>query len=327
MAHCHRFCRTIVWFRRNNVYTSQMIFEGDHSVIRAIKEKKHLMKAGELHEHIRPLMIQGGGLMQGVYGAGAALALTELGYQDVFSSLVGISSGAPTVAYFAAGNVKDGIDVLKEDCGDKRFMNPWRFWNQVDTQHFIDILRHDERKRIDIEKLFQHQAKIYFGVSRYETATPELICPDDEESLFLAMHASINMRNVSKHKIVIDGTHYADGGFTKPHIIGHAVKEIDATHVLIVTNNTRHYNPITNLERFLNRTIIRMRLNGTLSQAIRTRLRERDKAVAEAMESPKPVAAVWGNGAISSVETRPEKISSTVEASRTWWHGLMGLEN
>lgn len=302
-----------------------MIFEGDHSVIKAIIEKKRLMDAGKPHDHIRPLMIQGGGLMQGVYGAGAALALKELGYTNVFTSLVGVSSGAPTIAYFAAGNVEDGIAVLKEDCGDKRFMNPWRFWNQVDTQHFIDILRHDERKKIDVEQMFKHPAKIYFGVSRYETAMPELIHPTNEEELFSHMHASINMRNVSKHKIVIDGVHYADGGFTKPHIIGHAVKEVDATHVLIITNNTRHYNPITNMERVLNRTIIRMRLNGAIAQAIRARLKERDKAVAEAMESPKPVAAVWGNGAISSVETNPDKIANTIEASRTWWHGLIGL--
>jgi predicted patatin/cPLA2 family phospholipase len=304
-----------------------MIFEGNHEVIAAIKEKKRLMDSGQPHEHIRPLMIQGGGLMQGVYGTGAALALSELGYQNVFTSLVGISSGAPIVAYFAAGNVKDGVRVLTEDCGDRRFINPWRFWNQVDTQHFIDILRYDPGKQIKVEEALKHPARMYFGVSRYETAEPELLEPADEEELFLSMHASINMRNVSKHKIVIDGTHYADGGFTKPHIIGHAVKEIDATHVLIVTNNTRHYNPITNMERVLNRTLFRLRLNGALSQAIRARLHERDKAVAEAMQSKKAVAAIWGNGAISSVETRPEKIMATIEASRTWWHGLFGLEN
>ncbi len=303
-----------------------MIFEGNHSVIHAIKEKKRLQDQGQPHDHIRPLMIQGGGLMQGVYGAGAALALSELGYNDTFTSLVGISSGAPTVAYFAAGNVEAGIDVLKEDCSDRRFMNPWRFWNQVDTQHFIDILQHDVRKKLEVEKVLDNPTKIYFGVSRYETAEPELIHPTNEEELFSGIHASINMRNVSKHKIVIDGTHYADGGFTKPHIIGHAVKEIDATHVLIITNNTRHYNPITNLERIFNRTLLRLRLNGALAQAIRARLHERDKAVAEAMSNGTPVAAVWGNGAISSVETKPEKIAATIEASRTWWHGMMGLE-
>jgi len=302
-----------------------MIFEGEHSVIQAIKEKKRLQDAGLENDHIRPLMLQGGGLMQGVYGAGAALALSELGYTNTFTSLVGVSSGAPTVAYFAAGNVEDGVAVLKEDCGDKRFMNPWRFWNQVDTQHFIDILQHDSRKKIDVEKVFQNPAKICFGVSRYETAKPELIYPTNEEELFQSMHASINMRNVSKHKIVINGIHYADGGFTKPHIIGHAIKEIDATHVLIITNNTRHYNPITNMERVLNRTLIRLRLNGALAQAIRARLHERDKAVAEAMLGNKPVATVWGNGAISGVETNPDKIAATIEASRTWWHGLMGL--
>jgi hypothetical protein len=52
-----------------------MIFEGEHSVIKAIREKKRLIEAGLPHEHIRPLMLQVGGLMRGVYGAGGALAL------------------------------------------------------------------------------------------------------------------------------------------------------------------------------------------------------------------------------------------------------------
>jgi len=46
-----------------------MIFEGDKGVIDAIKEKKRLMEAGEAHGHIRPLLIIGGGLMRGVFGA------------------------------------------------------------------------------------------------------------------------------------------------------------------------------------------------------------------------------------------------------------------
>lgn len=303
-----------------------MIFEGEHSVIQAIREKRRLMETGQSHEHIRILCIQGGGLMRGAYGVGAAIALEEMGYTKSFTSLVGISSGAPTVAHFAAGSIKKAASLLVEDCCDPKFVNPWRFWNQVNSKLFIDIVRNHEHKKIDVEKVLNNPTEVYFGVAEYATALPHLIRPKNVDQFFKSMHASINMQNVSPYKVIIDGVHYADGGFSNPHVITEAMRILNPTHVLIITNNDRIFSPISKMERLLNRTIFRLRLNGILAQAINTRREARDIAIAEAMESDADVAVIWGDGSIDGMEKNADKIKSTIEASRMWWHSLFTLE-
>jgi len=196
-----------------------MICDGTQEVFSALKEKRRLMQEQLPHEHIQPLLVFGGGLMKGAYGAGAAIALEELGYTDVFSSVVGISSGAPTAAHFIAGTAHKGALVITEECCTRRFANPWRFWNQVDTEYFMDIMRNDEVKRIEAPVVLAKKTKLHFGVSQYKTGEPKLLEPKDEDTFFKAMHASLTMQNVSRHKTFIDGVQYADGGFTKPHIL------------------------------------------------------------------------------------------------------------
>lgn len=300
-----------------------MILEGDQSVIDAIKEKKRLMDAGEEHGHIRPLLVLGGGLMRGTYGLGAALALEELGYTNAFSMLAGVSSGSPTIAHFAAGSTKEGSRILIEDCASRRFVNMWRFWNQADTQYLIDLLRNDSEKKVDVKKVLQNPACVGFGVAEYSSAKPKLMCPTNRDQFFNMLHASINMQNVSNLKVFIDGVQYADGGFTIPHIYKEIVDQSDATHILIHTNNEQIFTPISKIERFLNRTIFRIRLNGALVQATNLRRAIRDEALLEITESETPAAIVWGNHTIGGMETDRKKIEQVLEASRQWWLKLL----
>lgn len=299
-----------------------MIFEGDYSVVKAIKNKKRLMEAGEPHDHIRPALIQGGGLMRGAYGVGASVALEEMGYTNVFTSLVGVSSGAPIISYFAAGEAYKGLHVLAEDCSSPKFVRMWRFWNQVDTKYFMNVVRNDSVKKIEVDKAFANPAQLYFGVAKYKTAKPKLLKPKNEDHFFKTMHASINMQNVSPYKVIIDGIHYADGGFSKPHMISEVLAELNPTHLLVVTNNDKSFTPISWLEKMMNRTVFRLRLNGVLAQAINSRRETRDKAVLEALSSGVKTAVVWGDGSVSGMEKNKQKIISGAEASRTWWHGL-----
>jgi len=303
-----------------------MIFEGSHKVIAAIKEKKRLQDAGQPHDHIRPLLYQGGGFMCGTYGVGAALALEEMGYRNCFSYIVGVSSGAPTAGHFAAGSILQGAALVSEECCRPGFVNLWRFWNQVDAQHFMEVLRTDPQKGISVERAMQNPAELYFGVTEYKTAAPQLLAPKNEEHFFMSMYASINMQNVSPHQVIIDGTHYTDGGFSSPHVIGKTVAQLQPTHALIVTNNNREFSPVSPVERFLNNFVFRLRLNGVLAQAINTRGVARDEAIAAVLESDVEAAVVWGDSSIGSVEFNVEKVMSVMEASRTWWHGLFALE-
>jgi predicted patatin/cPLA2 family phospholipase len=303
-----------------------MIFEGSHKVIQAIQEKKRLMDAGQPHDHIRPLLYQGGGLMCGAYGVGAALALEDLGYQDCFDYLVGVSSGALITAHFASGTTNQGQRLLPEDCCDSDFINPFRFWNQVDTKKLIQLLKTHPEKGVSPERILAHRSQVYFGVTDYVSAKPRLLEAKKGDYLFQSIHASINMQNVSPYKIVIDGTHYTDGGFASPHVIAHAVTELQPTHALIITNNNREFKKISRFERFLNNFVFRLRLNGILARAINGRGIARDEAIARIMEGEAEVAVVWGDGSIGSTTRDSQKITSVVHASRTWWHGLFSLE-
>jgi len=303
---------------------SNMILEGDRSVIDAIKEKKRLMDAGEEHGHIRPMLFIDGGLIKAVYGIGAGLALEELGYNDVFTSMVGVSSGAVSVAYFASKDTKVGGSLAWDECSSRKFINMWRFWNQVNTFYISGVLRGVTGKGVDAKKVFDSPADIYIGVADFNTGIPKLLKPTTSEELLTSIQASILMPNVSTDVVTFDDIRYVDGGFTRPHILRKAIDEIEATHVLVLTNQDQTVTSIPLLERFLNHTLFRWRMPKALRFAAHERRRERYKAI-EYMEKHYhvPYALVWGDHSIRSMERDSDKIKAVVEKSRDWWQKLL----
>lgn len=301
-----------------------MIFEGDMGVIDAIKEKKRLMDAGEAHEHIRPMLFIDGGLMKGTYGVGASLALEELGYKDVFTSLVGVSSGAPSAAYFLSGDVATGASLVWEECCSRKFINAWRFWNQVNTFYFSAVLRGVTGKGLKTEKVFASATELFIAVADFKTGKPELLKPSNGEELLTAIQASILMPNISSDTVKFNDIRYADGGFTRPHALKKALEEIDATHILVITNQDKTITTLPKLERFLNHTLFRHRMPKPLRFAAHERKRERMKVIEE-MESGlhMPYALVWGNHSIRSMERNPEVAKSVIEKSKQWWLKLL----
>ncbi|MFT7507190.1 MAG: putative patatin/cPLA2 family phospholipase [Acidimicrobiales bacterium] len=300
-----------------------MIFEGNKSVIDAIKEKKRLMDVGEDHEHIKPLLIVDGGLMKGAYGVGASLFLEEAGFNQAFTNVVGISSGAPSAAYFLAGDVQKGSSLIYEVCCSRRFLNMWRFWNQVDTKYFVSVLKGSTGKGINIEKVFQNASNLYIGVADYKTGEPELLTPRNGEELLRTIQASILMPNVSSDIVTFNDIRYVDGGFTRPHILRKAVDEIDATHVLVITNQDQTVTTIPKLERFLNNTLFRWRMPKALRFAAHERRKERMKAVEEMKENnDQQYALIWGDHSIRSMERDSIKVQEVVQKSRLWWKEL-----
>lgn len=296
-----------------------MILEGDESVIDAIKEKKRLIDAGEGHVHIRPLLFIDGGLMKGVYAVGAGLTLEELGYGNVFNSVVGVSSGAPLAAYFVAGETKKGSSILWEECTSKQFLNVWRFWNQVDTKYLIKAISNGSSKALRSENVFASRTELHIAVSNFKTGEPRLLKPTDRTELFDAIHASILLPNASSNKVHIEDIRYVDGGFTRPHSLKLAIESIQPTHVLIITNQDKAVSTIPWLERFLNHTLYRHRMPAPLRFAAHERKRERLRVIEEMGRNDLPYALVWGNGSIKSMERDPEVVKGVVEKSRKWW--------
>lgn len=303
-----------------------MILEGDSSVIGAIKEKKRLMNAGEDHDYIKPLLIIDGGLMKGVYGAGAVLALDELAYTECFSSVIGISSGAVEGAYLLSGNRagRVGATLFYEECCTRKFRPKFDFKNTINTAFIERVLAGETGKALDFEKIFSHVVSLYIGVSDFLTAKPVLLKPDTKSDLLTAIRASISMPGAVSLPAVVDGVRYVDGASTQPHILGHISETLPATHILILTNQDKGTRHISWFEHFIHSTFFRGRTNPTLRHAANWRREARHEFVEKTLTSPTtPTLFVWGNNSVGSMESNPVLLKNTIEKSREWWLQLL----
>lgn len=303
-----------------------MLLEGDIHVLSILKEKKRLMDAGEASDHIRPLLVIDGGLMKGVYGVGAALALAEAGYVDVFQAFGGVSSGAATIAYLLSGNEEDGKRVVYEDCCSREFVNFKRFWNILNPAAFEAAVRGETNKGLNIDTLLARPKNWYIGLSEHKTGKPVLFQPETAEEIFLSLRAAISMPGSTRLKTYVRGVRYSDGASTFPLAVEKMIYEIPATHVLYITNQDKHTKYIPPLENFINNTVFRHRMPRPLRVAASMRWESRHALVQKIEEQPpKPVLISWGDGSIQSFEQNPEKLKAIIERSQRWWQRV--LEN
>ena len=301
-----------------------MLLEGDIKVIDVLKEKKRLQTTGAAHEHIRPLLIIDGGLMKGVYGVGAARAIGELGFTEVFHNFGGVSSGAATIAYLVSGNGEEGERIVYEDCCSKEFVNFWRLWNIVEPKVFERALRGETGKGLNVERVLQYSDRLHIGLSEHNTGRPVLFKPKTAEELFLSLRASISMPGSTRTKTLIDGIRYSDGASTFPLAVERMIYDIDATHILFITNQDKHTKNIPPLENFINNTIFRHRMPRPLRVAASMRWETRHALVQRMEEErPKPILFVWGDGSIQSFEQKPAKVKRNIERSYRWWRDIL----
>lgn len=301
-----------------------MLLEGDIKVIDIIKEKKRLRDAGEPHEHIRPLLIIDGGLMKGVYGVGAGLAFSELGYADVFTKLGGVSVGAITVSYLLAGNAEAGKRMMYEECCTPAFMRGWRLWNMVEPRVLEKAWRDQADKGLDPEPVLDRSEDIHIGIAEFNTGKPVLFQPQTADELYCSLRATITMPGTTRTKTYIHGVRYSDGASTFPLAVERMIYDIDATHVLFITNQDKHTKRIPIFERFITQTLFRFRMPRPLRVAAGLRWETRHALVQSVQrERPRPVLFVWGDGSIQSFEQDPLKVEYMIEKSRQWWRDLL----
>ena len=302
-----------------------MIFEGNSEVMTVLKQKKSLMDAGLPHNHIKPLLIIDGGLMKGVYGTGAVMAIEELGYTNCFSAVAGISSGAVAAAYLLSGN-KIGASTIYEEACSKQFRPRFNIKNIIDVAFFERVLAGDTGKSLLFDKIFSHKVSLYIGVSEFNTGKPAIIKPTNSADLLRSIRASISIPGAVTLPSWINGVRYVDGAASKPHILDHLYETLEATHVLIITNQDKGTKHISWIEHFINNTFFRYRMTAALRTVTNWRRESRHEFVKKTLLSPaKPTLFVWGDNSIGSKESNPVLVKSVFEKSRLWWIGeLMG---
>ncbi len=302
-----------------------MILEGDTSVIDAIKEKKRLMDAGEEHSHIRPLLMMTGGLMKGVYGVGAVRAMNALQYDAVFYAAMGISAGAPTIAYLLGKNAQVGGRVIYEDCCTKTFFNLWRFWSPMNSAFFQEAVEGKTGKPYAVDTVLRHATDFRIGTTCFLTGEPRLVTPKTAEELFVGTRASVSVPGACAAAVWLHGERLVDGSASDPHTLEAMWDAVpEATHVLIIANQDKETKKIGWPERLMLETAYRFRMSSRLRHATTHRRRIRHEFIERKLsEAEKPLAITWGDGFIGSFEQNPAKVEAGVDRSEVWWRELL----
>ncbi|HVO86730.1 MAG TPA: patatin-like phospholipase family protein [Candidatus Binatia bacterium] len=182
------------------------------------------------------LLVMGGG-MKGPYSAGQVLGLNAIGMGEDFDTIVGISAGAGTAAYFTAGpeQTRLGASLFYEECTTKDFIDMRRVRQIMDVDFVIDRLREGEKK-LDQQAIMDSDKELYVVATDAETLESSLInAKTAKPDMLSALHASMSAPIVYREAVEVNGGKYIDGAFD-PMPIKKIIDELQPTDILILPN-------------------------------------------------------------------------------------------
>src|SRR3989344_3659703 len=103
------------------------------------------------------------GLMKGVRGAGAMIALEDLGLTNAFDEIYTFSCGFPNASYLLSKNIHLGSTIWHEEMSGNKFINFLKFWKIADIKKIIKVMQ--TKKPLNLKNIFQSRTKIYARLS------------------------------------------------------------------------------------------------------------------------------------------------------------------
>ncbi len=151
-----------------------------------------------------------GGAMAGIVGAGACIALHELGLDHAFDHIFTNSAGFCNASYLLAGQVYLGTTIYPENLASRRFINPWRFWNIVDVDYAIHVMQHV--KPLEVENILHAATKLHVALHNVTKKVDTMVEVHDHpaKSYFDIMHAATAIPYFHPGSTAIDGQRYMD---------------------------------------------------------------------------------------------------------------------
>lgn len=181
-----------------------------------------------------------GGAMRGVLSGGGAVALGHLGFHELFDEVYATSAGVMNVCYFLAHQGELGITVYYEDCTDRRFWSPRRFWKMLDVDYlFRDVVT--QFKPLDIDAVLRSRSRLLLGVINAREGRGELLDTKAIKSPLLhALKAATAMPILYNRTVEVDGTPYVDGGLAIPFPLQQAIDR-GCTDILVMLTRPPSY--------------------------------------------------------------------------------------
>ncbi len=191
-----------------------------------------------------------GGIMCGIRGTGATIALHELGVDRAFDEIYTYSAGFCNASYMLANQAKVSSSVYYDDLSGRRFINFWRFWNIADIDHLIHVFQHGP-KALKVDKVQRSNTVLYAALRNTQTGKIEYVDVKtfSHEEYFAVLRASITMPLITRGTNRIHRKQYGDIGMVS-NIRSRFLKKIystDVTDVVVVYNYPKQADGISHL--------------------------------------------------------------------------------
>lgn len=184
-----------------------------------------------------------GGIMAGAVGAGAVIALEELGLRNAFDDIYAYSAGFCNASYFVSGQVRLGASIYYDDLSGSRFINFLRLWKILDIDYMIDVIC--TKKALDVGEIMRHMTKLYVPLTESSTGRVSYIEAHDvdKHDYALLMGASASVPYLHPGHVSINGNSYKDLGSGRIHLpdtLSFALSS-SATDTVIIYNHPCQY--------------------------------------------------------------------------------------
>ncbi len=228
---------------------------GDSSVISNLWESKNKLDKGLQPTQRIALILPGGG-QRGVREGALVSALEKFDMRNVFSDVIGISTGAPVGYYFLGGDAVRGTTIYTDNNVENDFVDMKRFYNVMGLKRLEQVFR-DDKQLQNPDIFYSSRGNLWVGLTDAKTGEAEFKLAQLTDDPINLLMASINvpfLGNLRPRKV--GGNSYWDGTIASPLPIQWVIDNLDPTDILIRFNkpfsdrNHKHM-----LEQFAEATI------------------------------------------------------------------------
>ena len=316
-------------------------FEGDRTVFSRLQAKA-CGRSGLESTSIAVVVLHG--VLQGVFGVGFLRALGAQGLLAACDYFVGISAGAPAIAYELAGMPEVAEDVYCHWCPTKEFLlfrDPrnlfsFSFWSGVcaGSQSLVQIEGLHEIFRgsnqwpmLDVEQVARHRSRFVVAVTDFESGQGGLIdAKGAQPDMIQAIAASIAM--IGANPVCVNDGLYADGSFTDPLPLDKIIA-MHPSDILIVANGPESYYTDRDFQECVVAPLVyhARRLPAPLRRAAYTRY-ERMKEGLQKLRDLRHIrwGILWGDNSIGPFTANPLKLRAALHRFQQWTQQLL-IEN
>jgi predicted patatin/cPLA2 family phospholipase len=214
-----------------------------HPVIEHLLERKN--KKIPVKDGRKIALVLFGGAMAGIRGAGAMVALHELGLANAFDEMYTASAGFCNASYLLSGNPAEGTTIYYENLCGNQFINYLKPWRMVNIDHMINCAQN--LKPLNIKKILASKTKLYARVDNISKNEESFLEAHDfpSKKYFELMRATTVIPYLSPGTVKIGHYKYkdiiTDDGWVN---LLFDVLSSDLTDVLIIYNTPTQYRHI-----------------------------------------------------------------------------------